>query len=376
MQFTDGAIIGGTRKTADGYLVADCRTVRAGVQDYLGSEVGRPELAVVRVYRPASEVFAKDSLRSFSHVPLTVDHPTVAVDATNWRELAVGETSGEVLRDGESLRIPLIVKDAAAIAAIEGGKRQLSAGYTCDIEFVAGRTDGGHEYDAIQRTIRANHVAIVAAGRAGPEHRIGDAAAPWGIAPITTDEQHKERTMTLKTVTVDGIPVEVTDQGATVIATLQARLADAGQKLAAADVAHAAVVKAKDEEIGTLKADNAKLKDAAPKPGDLDRMVADRVALVTAARAIVADLKPDGLTEADIRKAAVKAKLGDEIIKDASDDMIAGMFKALAKDVKAPDPVRDALLGRDTATADKGVGDAYAQMVKDMQSAHRPAATN
>lgn len=184
--FTDAVELAGTRTTADGYLVAEARAVRAGIQIYTGDEVGRPDLATVRVYRPPTEVFATDSLTSFGHSPVTIDHPPVAVTADNWRDHAVGETSGEVLRDGEWLRIPLILKDRAAIDAVRSGQRQLSAGYTCELDWTAGVTPSGETYDAVQRRIRGNHLAIVQHARAGTMARIGDSAVTQ--ANMTLDQ--------------------------------------------------------------------------------------------------------------------------------------------------------------------------------------------
>lgn len=55
--------------------------------------------------------------------------------------------------------------------------------------------------------------------------------------------------MTLKTVTVDGISVEVTDPGATVIGTLQQRIADANTKFADAEKARQTALAAMDAEL-------------------------------------------------------------------------------------------------------------------------------
>ncbi|WP_437408618.1 DUF2213 domain-containing protein [Sinorhizobium meliloti] len=172
MKFTDLAPIAGTRRTADGYLVADVRTARTGIQVYAGHEVGKPELQVVKVYRPEDQVFDKASLGSYAHKPVTNDHPDVAVTADNWKALSVGQIGDEVARDGEFVRVPLVVMDGATIGDIEGGKRELSAGYTCDLAWEPGTTPEGETYDAIQKDIRINHVAIVQRGRAGSEARI------------------------------------------------------------------------------------------------------------------------------------------------------------------------------------------------------------
>ncbi|WP_353823756.1 DUF2213 domain-containing protein [Mesorhizobium sp.] len=58
MQFTDAVTVAGTRRTEDGYLVAEARCVRTGIPVYAGDEVGKPELKTVRVYRGPDHVFA------------------------------------------------------------------------------------------------------------------------------------------------------------------------------------------------------------------------------------------------------------------------------------------------------------------------------
>lgn len=344
MKFTDAVSIAGTRRRDDGYLVADARVARTGVQLYAGYEVGKPEMAVVRVYRPDTEVFSRDTLASFAHRPVTNDHPDEPITADNWKDHAVGNTSEEIARDGAFIRVPLMVSDGATIKLIEDGKRELSAGYTCDLVFEAGQTADGEAYDAVQKHIRANHVAIVQRGRAGSEVRIGD-AGKWGAAPINDHHPEKDRKMTLKTVTVDGIPIEVTDQGATVIATLQSRLADATEKLADAETAHTAAIAAKDTELAqkdaALDAEKAKVLDATA----LDKLVQARGDLIATAKAIAADVKTDGLSDADIRKAVVVAKLGDAAVKDKAQAYVDARFDILAEDAaKIADPVRDALM--------------------------------
>ena len=166
-QFTDNVEIKGTRIRDDGYLVADAKCARTGVQRYLGIEVNRPDLEFVDVLRPESEVFNDEAMKSFAHRPVTNDHPSEPVNSENWKEVAVGQTSDEIRRDQKYLRVPLMIADKSTIDQVQSGKRELSSGYTCDLEFEAGVTSEGVTYDAIQKNIRANHVAIVSRGRAG-----------------------------------------------------------------------------------------------------------------------------------------------------------------------------------------------------------------
>ncbi|MEF3124504.1 DUF2213 domain-containing protein [Rhizobium leguminosarum] len=341
MQFTDKLTLDGAiRRTADGYGVVSAKVARGGnVQLYLGSEVGMNDKATVRVYRPESEVFKKDAIASYAGVPVTINHPKNGVSADTWKDLAVGEVGDDVLRDGEFVRVPMMLRDAKAIKAVENGKRELSMGYSAEITFAEGVTPTGETFDAIMSDFKMNHVAIVDQARGGAELRIGDGADKWGAAPIsTTDKETVTMTDALRTVVVDGLSVQTTDQGAQAIAKLQKDLESSAAKIVSSDAAHATAIAAKDEEIGTLKAENQKLKDAAPKPADLDKLVADRAALVTTIKAIDSKIEVSGVSDSDLRRAAVKAKLGDEMVKDASDAEITGMFKAIAKDVKTVDP--------------------------------------
>ena len=369
MKFTDAVSIAGTRRRDDGYLVADARVARTGIQLYAGYEVGKPEMAVVRVYRPDAEVFSRDTLASFAHRPVTNDHPDVPVTADNWKDHAVGNTSDEIARDGSFIRVPLMVSDGATIKLIEDGKRELSAGYTCDLAFEAGQTADGETYDAIQKNIRANHVAIVQRGRAGSEVRIGDDAGKWGAAPITPTTDKETRTMSdaLRTVVVDGLSVSTTDQGAQAIAKLQKDLESSAAKLADAEKAHLAAIAAKDAELAkkdaALDAEKAKVLDQAA----IDKLVQARGDLIATAKSIAADVKIDGLSDADIRKAVVVAKLGDTAVKDKAQAYIDARFDILAEDAaKNVDPVRAALQSQDRAplTNDNGQG-AYEQRLAD-----------
>lgn len=188
MILKDFAPISGTRKTGDGYLVTEARIARANnVQVYAGHEVGRPDLASVRVFRPEAEVFSRDAMASASHKPVTMGHPSQQVDATRWKQTAIGWTGDGVARDGDFLKVSMMLADADAIQAVEAGTRSLSAGYDCDLLWEANVTPTGEAYDAKQVNIRLNHVSVVPQGRC-PGARIGD-ALPQGTPNMITDAQ-------------------------------------------------------------------------------------------------------------------------------------------------------------------------------------------
>ena len=139
--------------------VVPARIARTGVQDY-GDHVE---------YRPASSVFDPESMRSFEGVPVTVGH-VGWVTRENWDELVVGYVRN-VQRDENHLRVEVVIFDGETASAMRRGKLlEFSAGYDVEIEPAPGRTANGEAYDAVQRDIRANHVALLPPGgaRCGP----------------------------------------------------------------------------------------------------------------------------------------------------------------------------------------------------------------
>lgn len=357
MQFTDAITVAGTRRTAEGYLVADAKAVRTGIQLYAGLEVGKPEHPVVRVYRSEDEVRSPESLRTFSHAPVTLDHPSVPVTSENWKDLAVGEVSTAAQWDGNRISLPLILKDARAIEAVGAGKRELSAGYTCELDWTPGVTADGKPFDAQQKNIRANHVAIVDRGRAGSECRIGDAGRHvWGVSPVISqaDERNPGMPDNLRTVMVDGLSVSTTDQGAQAIEKLQGDLRSSAAKLTDAETKHQQALAAKDADLAKKDAEIDALKAKVLSDADLDKRVQQRADLVATAKAIAKDVKTDGLSDAAIRKAAVVAKLGDAAIAGKSDAYVDARFDILAEDAakNSPDPVRDLIRSGVQHTAD------------------------
>lgn len=163
-------------KTPEGFLV--CHSVpicRTGMQEYMPQELGVKDRdgGFLEVYREESEVFKPAAIASFEGKPVTDDHPPVGVDASNYASYTKGTVqnvrrgSGE---DRDKLICDLVVYDAALIAKIDAGKREISCGYEC--KYIE-RDDGTY----CQMDIIGNHVAVVEEGRAGHEVAIRDAKA-------------------------------------------------------------------------------------------------------------------------------------------------------------------------------------------------------
>lgn len=369
MFLTDSVTASNVRRTADGYLVADAKVARTGIQEYLGSEVGKPDMPIVRVYRPESSVFADSAMRSYAYRPMTNDHPGgEGVNSKNWKDVAIGQTGSEVIRDGEFVRVPLVLMDAKAIADYESGKRQLSMGYGAELTFQDGVTEAGEKYDAILGPMTMNHLALVDRARGGEHLRIGDNKQP-------TQPGGHDMADSLRTVIVDGLSVQTTDQGAQAIEKLTKQLADAGMNVVQLKDAHAVALAAKDSDLTKLQAalDDAKAKILTD--AQVDALVKDRADLVTLAKSLN-DADYTGKSADEIRKAVVLAKFGDAAIAGQPDAYIKARFDILAEDAaknSGNDPVRQHFQARDHRTGGDDVEKARLQMIADMQTAHLPA---
>lgn len=224
--------------TPEGFLRVPGHVARPGIQQYLARELGLDgdPNRVINVYRPPEEVFNAESLASYNAVDVTDEHPAGLVTADNYRVVSKGVVTGGGEQDGDFVRCDLIVKDATAIKSIESGKCELSAGYTARYDFTAGVTPDGEPYDAVQREIRINHVAIVPRARGGRQVRIFDSETGGNSMPVMI-------------VTDSGRSIDVADAAnATAVADYIDRLKATADSVSGLQ----ATVDAQKEQIATL----------------------------------------------------------------------------------------------------------------------------
>lgn len=275
-------------KTPEGYIIDTPIIARTGIQWY--KRDGRD----VAEYRPASEVFAPESLASFVGRPLTIDHPSFMVRSDNVRNVVVGAILGEPWRDGENLRARVVVHDKRAVDLIERGlKAELSVGYTVETERVAGTTPEGAHYDAVQRNIRCNHLSIVTRGRAGnarfsKEFPRMDESKP---AESPTVDQLQARCDALQAeverLQAEPKAVELTGEKlAEIRAQIEAAVrADVAEEYAAADVAKQFGVKPEASAIATMKAVLAHAQPSVKLDGKSDEYIRAAFDVVRTVRA-------------------------------------------------------------------------------------------
>ena len=149
-------------RTDEGYLIDTPTVGRTGIQLYKNADG-----TIRRELRPPEEVFKADSLATYAGKPITDEHPGEPVTAKNAKRLSVGVMQEAGKQDGDNVVAPITIFDQDMIDKVmKGGKRELSLGYKVDLEETPGEWNG-QAYDAIQRNIRVNHLAIVPRGRAG-----------------------------------------------------------------------------------------------------------------------------------------------------------------------------------------------------------------
>jgi len=153
--------------TPQGGMRVDAYVRKVGILEY-----PEPSGNVRREFVPPEELTHADSIASLRAAPVTNRHPPGAVTRKNYRQFAAGHVDGDGRMDGDHLGCALVIQADDALGAVEsGGVREVSAGYTCTLDPTPGIWQG-QRYDAIQREIRYNHVALVPQGRAGASVRL------------------------------------------------------------------------------------------------------------------------------------------------------------------------------------------------------------
>lgn len=154
-------------KRGDGTIRVQGHLTKCGVFTYV-----KPDGGISRELRTQEEVHSPASLNSFSGIPVTNDHPPEMINADNAKQYTVGSLQGTPFADDDHVRGDLAIYDSATINAIRRGKKQISLGYTCDLDETPGEHPVYGKYDAKQVNIRGNHCAIVSTARAGSTARV------------------------------------------------------------------------------------------------------------------------------------------------------------------------------------------------------------
>ncbi len=367
--------VSGAVTDSDGFLRDSPIVARTGIYIYQ-----QPDGTIRREYRPPEEVFDADSEASFVGKPIVVGHPASGiVNSDTAKDLAIGTIlSSGYPKDETNIACDIVIHNPSAI----GEKRGLSLGYRVDIEETPGTTPDGQQYDAIQRNIRINHLAVVDRARAGAKARLN----------LDGDEiiEGVETKMKIK---IDSVDFEVDEKIANYVNSLQSKEENARVKLDTANT-----------ELKTVKEQNTALKaDADTLKAKADAMTAERDALKAkvdaadaekekavkeAVEAVKADMqeraeleetakiakveKTDGLTNAELKEGIVKAAFGESFKLDgASDAYLDGAYSAAKEMLRNDSAKKQAAQAKGGAekqeTKNDSANDARSRMIARMR---------
>ena len=305
----------------NGSLIVDAKLTRTGVFKY-----ANPDGSERLEYRPESAVFDEASLATFPFTSVTNNHPDKMVTPETANAVTVGVVAGSVRKLDNHVAAQLIVYDAKAISDIRAGKRELSCGYTADVDDTPGVSPSGERYDSSQSNIVINHVAIVDVGRAGPEAKIHMDSArqiPIKDEKITMDPEIKKKITDLELAVL------------TETARADKAEADIKDQKARADKAEAF----RDSE--KERADKAEKQHQDSVDG-LSAKVQARIALCTVAAKVLDGADISDKTDREIKEASIKAITKFDCTADHSDEYVNARFDAAIEQVKDADVDRKA----------------------------------
>lgn len=312
----------------------------AMVQKYVKSD-GSEEMEA----KLPEEILSDATVSSANSKPVTDGHHGL-VTKDNSHDLLKGFTASNGHVEGNMLYNDITITDPNLISQIKSGdKRELSIGFETQMDPTSG-TYNGTKYDAVQRNIRINHVAVVPKGRAGHEVRlIGDSAE--AVEQVEPSEE-KGNQMETRVVRADGQNITVAADDVEKITKLDADNSAKAKQIADLDAqikklqsekaqlqgdADSSAKKADEAQAkaDSLEADNKKLQE------EFDKYKADgvdkKLELIDKVKSFVGDeYDYHGKSDRDMKIDAVKAIKGDSVdFTDKSDTYVQAAFDMLEK---------------------------------------------
>lgn len=166
----------------NGYITyEDVPITREGIFDYLGREIDpsgkmglEPEKRY-KVYRPKSEVCKDSFIKSLEQMPLVDDHTMVGNLGQPVEKKGAHGVLSNIKVVGDGLHGTITVWSDTLKRKIQNGKRELSLGYQGVLRMQHGRFKG-QDYDFVQHSLSANHIALVDLARMGHACKLADNA--------------------------------------------------------------------------------------------------------------------------------------------------------------------------------------------------------
>lgn len=315
--------------TPEGFLRVDAPITRMGVLMYEDADgVRHGEL------RHPDDWSTPDALASFRSLPITDGHPPprpsdgqALVDARSAKDVTIGWTGENVRPEGADIRAPMLIADADGVAKIRRGRRGTSTGVIVSLEEEEGMYEG-LPYKFRQTKPRGNHIAIVDSPRAGTMIRLDGAGNQLPEGARTMDKK-------VSTVVLDGISYEAAPEVANALTKAEGKVKELQTRL---DATEAKVTEASTER------DALKAKIDSFEKRDLSTEIANGVKARTALVAVALKALPkdeqtklDGMTDLEIKKAVVAAKLPSFKLDGRNEQDIAIAYDIAVAEVSRAD---------------------------------------
>ena len=282
--------------------------------------------------RTSEEVFSKVSLDSMANMPIYIGHKyddkgKLIKDEAKRKEMAVGYTSESVNGNNVFDSADLKVTRADGVEAIKKGMQSLSVGYDCEVIPESGVWCGIH-YDAIQKNIVNDHLALCYVGRQGDQaviHMDSEDAILVDDAAVVAaeDKNSKEKEMANKrTIQLDSVDYEADEAVIDALKKVEARADSLDKEVKAAGVDKSKLEAERDSfkaKFDAAEIELENMKKAHLDESAINARVAQRIVLVETAKKAGVEVKGD---EADIDlKKAVITKVYADVKFDGKDDV-------------------------------------------------------
>jgi hypothetical protein len=302
--------------TVQGFVRVNARLTRTGIFTY------HQDGQQIRELRLPEEVFCAESLKSIAGAPVTDLHPEAFVTPENSKALSIGFAGESVITEGEFVTAKLTITDATAIAGLKNGTRkEISLGYACDVDFTPGVHDGEH-YDAIQRNIVVNHIALGPPGwgRAGREVALKldstDAIQIRGRRKKVDETTSSSTTMT--TITLSGVDFEVSEE-------LKKAILEEFQRREGKTEKGEGRLDALEKEL----AKERQLRAHAQDPRLFENRLNERLQLLQQCQKILGDVRLDGKNDRELKMLVIRKDNPEVNLADKKEAYIDGMFESV-----------------------------------------------
>lgn len=335
--------------TPQGFMRIPVYAARTGVQVYRKlDDAGKPML--LKEYRPAEEVFSERTMSSLRSCPFTNNHPEEMVNVDNAKDLMCGFTVDHVEKiENRYLKTFVVIYDKKAIEDVKSGKREVSMGYDVELDFTPGEFEG-QKYDAIQRNIVHNHIALVDRARGGREIRLRIDHETAMLVNENDNQSWEDSMAKLKIGNKEfEVAQDLSDAFTAHVAELEGKsgkldsvqsdLTKSNEKVKELETKNAELATEKDSlkaKVDSLEADKAKNAGQNMDSAAVEQAVKERRRIDKVAEKILGAeefKKADAMTALELKKAVIKAECKDAVLDGQSETYISARFDHIAEQV-------------------------------------------